>query len=894
MLWFSVIDNATGAAKYFTPDGMDYHVDGDHLYALTMGNAAEQLGVTDFDLQEFKRTLAGLHPTQDRKLTVGAGREGSRAGYEVIFDGPKDLSVLWQFGDSRIPSAMEAAMRETFAYIQADAKTRVRAGGADHDRVTGNMAGFGVLHPFSREENEKVDGHLHYHMLIPNATYDPVEGKWKALQLQAWDQNGEKLDRPRYLAFYHARLAHHVQQLGYETEKTKDAFRVVGLDDAVRDEFSQRTQKVKQKQAEIEERIRIERDNPNYTLSRKQKAKLAAIYREPKKPGKTIDSLVEHWESRITPEQLDSVHRLIDKAKAPVVKLDRSEEAARYALEHLTYRKSDLDQREVVAEALRFDPTAVTPDGIMKALGGKGIIRRDIGGTTRITTQKAADQEKHIVADAVKGRGKFKPLLTRKPAVIPHTPEHERLAQQTGLSIDEVARYASLFDITPTGSQLQATRHALTSPDRIMVWIGKGGAGKSTALKALRSGTDARVKVIASTVGASRDGDLKADFPDINTVSSFLRSDIEQEELRGGLLVVDEISMVGVKDFAALSQSAYKHDYRILVVGDDKQHLSPVRGNVIGLLKDKASLPIAEINEIKRQSGRYLDATKAASQHDVLTALDIIDGLGWVHEGKAEDMIGAAADAYMECLHENSSAVIVSPTHKQGEKIVEAVRERLRAEGKLGEEREFSQLVPLHYTKPQLDEEKKHKQDGIVYQQYDAYAKSGIKLAVGDLVVLTGGGRGADGKELENGSVYRVEGFSDKGIQAVTEDGKTHRLLKNDHAKFRHAYYTTSIGVQSKTRDVTIMPLTADAYGAMGARQFNVDLGRGRHKAVILTDDKKELRYAIQRVEERSHAMDLLVKPRKRVRDRLKKHIAFLGRVMSLHSNKETELSHER
>src|SRR5262249_27374169 len=50
MIWFSVITSAAGAAKYFTPEGRDYHVEDERTYAFFGGQAAEKLGLSDFDL----------------------------------------------------------------------------------------------------------------------------------------------------------------------------------------------------------------------------------------------------------------------------------------------------------------------------------------------------------------------------------------------------------------------------------------------------------------------------------------------------------------------------------------------------------------------------------------------------------------------------------------------------------------------------------------------------------------------------------------------------------------------------------------------------------------------------------------------------------------------------
>jgi conjugative relaxase-like TrwC/TraI family protein len=61
--------------------------------------------------------------------------------------------------------------------LEKFAETRVRKSGQNGDRVTGNIIGAAFRHDTSRE----LDPHLHTHCVVLNATFDPVENRWKAL-----------------------------------------------------------------------------------------------------------------------------------------------------------------------------------------------------------------------------------------------------------------------------------------------------------------------------------------------------------------------------------------------------------------------------------------------------------------------------------------------------------------------------------------------------------------------------------------------------------------------------------------------------------------------------------------------------------------------------------------
>ena len=70
--------------------------------------------------------------------------------------------------------------------VEAMATTRVRKGGKDEDRVTGNMVWLAVEHPDTRptKEDNMPDWDRHIHFVVANATFDAVEHEWKALKVR--------------------------------------------------------------------------------------------------------------------------------------------------------------------------------------------------------------------------------------------------------------------------------------------------------------------------------------------------------------------------------------------------------------------------------------------------------------------------------------------------------------------------------------------------------------------------------------------------------------------------------------------------------------------------------------------------------------------------------------
>src|SRR4051812_35957564 len=169
----------------------DYYAEGQQVAGEWFGAGAEKLGLSGkIGEQEFIRLCEGLHPSTGEKLTLR--RNGQRvengqtvANRRVFFDftisPPKSVSVVALLQDDRILRAHDAAVRQAMVELEKLAATRVRKGGAQGDRATGNLIGAAFRHDTSRE----CDPHLHTHCVVMNATFDPVEQRWKALETAA-------------------------------------------------------------------------------------------------------------------------------------------------------------------------------------------------------------------------------------------------------------------------------------------------------------------------------------------------------------------------------------------------------------------------------------------------------------------------------------------------------------------------------------------------------------------------------------------------------------------------------------------------------------------------------------------------------------------------------------
>ena len=122
-----------------------------------------------------------------------------RIAVDFTYSVPKSVSMhLALTHDVEAEKLVHEAMRETLDDMEKAIQTRVRTAGADHDRTTGNAIVACFVHRTTRPVSGRVDPHWHCHCLLMNATYDDVEGRWKAAQ------HGNLIaDKSKYEAMFH-------------------------------------------------------------------------------------------------------------------------------------------------------------------------------------------------------------------------------------------------------------------------------------------------------------------------------------------------------------------------------------------------------------------------------------------------------------------------------------------------------------------------------------------------------------------------------------------------------------------------------------------------------------------------------------------------------------------
>jgi conjugative relaxase-like TrwC/TraI family protein len=880
MLRIQPIADAKAAESYYSKSDGGYYLQADDLRREWGGKGAHTLGLSGPpDYEQFKRLIHGLDPHTGEQLTAKLVEHRIPA-WDVNLHCSKGVTVALERGDSRIQGAFWEAVREAMADIETLATTRVRKGGKQEDRVTGNLVWYAVEHPETRpaKEDKMPDPHRHIHVVVFNLTYDKTEGEWKAVKFRPIMDLRKYFDRR-----FNQRFAHKLVELGYEVEakwkadgkggRKYEGWDIKGIPDSVVKKFSRRSAEVEKLAADLG----IE--------DARAKDRLGATSRLHKRKGLTLEDYRKYWLGRLTPEEDRRVEAAIKAALAGENNrpTNTADKAVAYALLHHFERQSVVDYHDLAVTAMERSMGAALPDEILPEAKKQGVLVRD----GQATTKEVLAEEGRVIAFARDGRGTCRPL---------RSPHGESEPNLKGLSAEQQA----------------AVRHVWESPDRVLLIRGGAGTGKTRMMRQAVDGIEKPVVVLAPSADASRKTLREEGFQDADTVARFLIDEKFQQKARDGVIWVDESGLLGIRQLAQVFDKAKELNARVILQGDRKQHGSVERGAALRMLEEFAGLPVSQLKEIRRQEHQeYKRAVAAIDDGKLLDAYDILAKLGWVKQTPAFDHNRPLVEDYLQAIEEKradgkkNEVLIIAPTHQEGDEITGELRKRLKEKGLLGtNERVFQTLKPLGWTEAERGDPSRYAGDEVIRfvrnsgpyragEQVEAadlqadrcrpahfavYGRSETALAAGDVIRITIKGKTKDGKHrLENGSIYGVAGFT-AGDDIRLANGW---VIAKDFGGLAHGFVSTSHASQGKTVHRVLIAMGHESRPAMSAQQFYVSVSRAREKVTIYTDMALAvLREAIQRSDPRLSATELMAEamPQPTMRETARK---FVKRVQA-------------
>lgn len=864
---------SAGHAKAYFADALskaDYYLDDQELQGTLSGRLAERLDLAGPVTKElFYALCENRNPETEQALTPRS-KLNRTIGYDINFHCPKSVSVLHALApDPHILDAFEKSVAETMRDIEEAAQTRIRKNGKQEDRQTGELIWAEFVHQTARPvEGHAPDPHLHMHCFVFNATFDKQENKIKAAQFRDIMRH-----MPYYQARFHKRLADRLTDIGYRIKPTKNAFEIEGVPQAVINHFSKRSDQIG--------RVAKEKG----ITDAKELDALGAKTRSKKEKGLGMWDLKKIWRQdmeRLT-EELNEDAKLqpVRHAKVKTHDLPDVHKCIDQALKHCFERASVVSDRKLLEAAYRFT-LGHSHIGVEEiAVGIKNdarLLRIDQGGKVFCTTKGVLQEEKHMVELARKSRGRMMPVYPVPP----------------------------LLDSGLTDQQKNAIRHLMRTTNRVCIVRGAAGTGKTRLMQqAVECYRHARKKVfvVAPTAEASR-GVLKEEgFKNAETVAKLLTDKELQKNLTGQVLWVDEAGLLGTQDMVKLLELAEKQNARLVLGGDTRQHAAVVRGDALRILNTIGGIKAAELDQIKRQkNGKYREAVQDLSCGDITKGFEKLDAIEAIKTVDPLDPHKGLVEDYIKAVKKKKSALVICPTHQEGEAVTDAIRAQLREEGLIGKkEIKITRLANLNLTEAERSDSHNY-QKGLKIQfnqnvpnakrgsiwtvkdiqgfevqlendegktlklprheakHFEVFKEMDMTLSKGDQLRITRNGFDNKKKRLNNGMRLEVVGIGLLGeITLANKASRKRFTLNKQYGHFAHAHCITSHASQGKTVDEVFIAQPSSTFTATNAKQFYVSVSRGREMVHIYTDDKEALLEHACELSDRQSALELIL-----------------------------------
>ncbi|HAV13664.1 MAG TPA: conjugal transfer protein [Opitutae bacterium] len=849
----------------------DYYAQENAVQGEWFGHGAESLGLQGVVIEkDFVALCEGNNPATGERLTLrrnttrfadGKEQANRRIFYDFTISPPKSVSIVALYQDERIVKIHDEAIRKSIQEMEKFAATRVRKKGRTDDRETANVVGASFRHDTSRA----LDPHLHTHCIVMNATFDPVEKRWKALQ------NFEMLKAQKFVEnLYYHELAKGLKKMGYSIENNARDFEIRGISPDLIGKFSKRHQ-------QIDDAVKAHLSDGKFVRNVKEfRAQIAHEKRDRKIKESTADKLRSYWDEQMTDEERAFLATKSASNSGEKTKPDLKAIVS-WADEHLFERRSVIEDYQLKAAAL---VRGRGEDFILEKLNYEIAKRNYLRGERghKITSQLTLGRELQIVQAAQNGRCQYAPFCEN------YTP-----------SIASV-----------TGEQKAAIERILGSRDYVTLFRGGAGTGKTFALQEVNKGLRASgFEVIVLAPQRQQVIDLQKDGFRAQTVAHFLA---KKEVPDNAVVIIDEAGQIGGKQMYDLFDTLKAKETRMILSGDTRQHGAVEASDALRAIEKHARLKAAELSEIRRQDprvgkdgierafiGKYREAVKAASSGEIYESFERLDSLECVKEIDQETRKQVLAEDYLQAKLAGEKTLIVAQTWDEIHVVNDAIRKRLKDEGLLGEDRKLAFYESRDFDNAQKRDARFYEPGDYVYfiKRYGrfqkgelvkvahadskgvAFEKDGktttigfkqskhfvvarkreIALATGDRLQLKFNGATLDGKPIVNGELVTVSRIFKNGSIAILDDCGNYKTLSPEQRLGNLGYAVTSYASQGKTVD-TVLFSDSQNRAATNRNQWYVSISRARKKIKIYTEDKEALRENLLRSGERELAMD--------------------------------------
>ncbi|MBT33357.1 MAG: hypothetical protein CMO01_27160 [Thalassobius sp.] len=875
--------------KQYFKEHLNYHEEGGSSQGKWVGKGAELLGLVGAVTEEQYDALAmNRHPVTREKLKVRDIKH-PRLNEELVIAPPKSVSITWALlKDDSIKQAHCKAVETMLKYMELEVQARKRAGlkkNSFANEDTENLLSSVFNHDTARAVgNHKEDMFLHSHILLWNYTRN-YDGIWKAAEF------GNVISSLSYYeAIYHSTLAEHLQQLGYEIQRKGKKWEIKGFSKALIEKFSKRSTQVKNAEMKLQQA-------KGRLLSDKERDKLGEFTRGKKIKTKEV-LLMESWNAQLSSKDRKQLKKIKENRLKQFVKNQNdkvsqqyylkqsvaAQQSLNYAIESNFERNSVVKKGRFMADAIinGIGKTTVKQIEIASIENQKLKFGKDYKGVAEVTTIEVIKEELKILSEFQKGLNILHPIV--KDAT-QYQFKHEFLQKEC----------------KENQGQRAAVKHVLSSRDRFTLVKGRAGVGKTTSCQELRELLGKDFMAFAPTTNAV-DVLVKDGFKNVNTTQILEKSTHLQEEAKGKVWLIDEAGLLGGKSMLKIAQLAEKCNSRVILMGDETQHESVVRGNPFRMVSKymKDSVSIAEINHIWRQKGDYKIAVEAITQGKIKGSLDQLKRLEWIHQ-EGDNIYKEVAKKYANLSEKGMTVAATAPIHKEKNQISFAIRQELKdrklldnkdkslfvyksknwtiAERKDTSNYERGHIIQFIQNSKGIDgikqgfvKSSRHEVISIDHKgifikdlktqkkavlpiseaiKFNVYGKEKMAVAKGEMIKINFNSK-KDG--VYNGQILKVKAFHSKELEF--ENGIR---LPKDFGFLDYAYTRTSHSIQGSTLNYIIPVISGDSHQAAGLKQWYVDVSRGNKGCHVYTDDVEKLEESISRDQNQKAAIEMKV-----------------------------------
>lgn len=658
------------------------------------------------------QALGRAYPTYER----GANRRRAVAGYDFTFSIPKSASVLWGVADpatqERIVRAHHAAVAQALAFLEREVAA-TRTGATSHDGAVAQVDVTGVIATaFDHFDSRAGDPHLHTHVVISNKVQTVLDGKWRSLDGRPMHAAVVALSELHEALFADA-LTRELGVLWVQRERGRDrhpAWAIAAVPESLVREFSTRSRHIDAETDRLIDAIvqaRGRRPSPATIVKLRAQATLATW---PAKEVRSLADLTAEWRERA----------------ANVLGADASS-----WVHTATVNPS---QRALRAEDMPLDKIAALGGSVLAAVSEKratwrhwNLAAEAARQTMRYRFASAADREAVVglVVDAAE-RASLRltpPELASSPAAFRREdgtsvfrPKHSTVFTSTGLLDAESRLLDHAADKTgprlappvvrevapkrlPGGGvlaqdQLEALVGIAGSGRIVDVLVGPAGAGKTTAMNALRRAWEhvhggASVIGLAPSAAAAHVLAEDLGIPTENLAKWWHDHQAHGEKFRPGqLVIVDEASLAGTLPLDRVVTQAAQAGAKVLLVGDPAQLQSVDAGGAFALLvNDRQDAP--ELVDVRRFVNEWEKVASLGLRRGDPESVDRYLAHGRVREGDTDAMADAAYLGWRADARAGRATVLISDSNDAVAALNLRARTELILDGRIDALREI-------------------------------------------------------------------------------------------------------------------------------------------------------------------------------------------------------------